>query len=46
MRLQQLKDGTFILCLPRVIVRALKWKKFDNLEVYIQNKGVYIIKKR
>ncbi|MFH1332497.1 MAG: AbrB/MazE/SpoVT family DNA-binding domain-containing protein [archaeon] len=46
MRLQQLKNGTYVVSLPSQIVRAKGWKKKDTLEVEIDKQGNLTLKKK
>lgn len=45
MKLQELKQGQFFLCLPRELVRAKGWKKADIINVTINKEGDFVLKK-
>jgi hypothetical protein len=45
MKLQQMKNGQYFVCLPRQIVRAKGWKKQDDLKVEIGPKGNIVLRK-
>jgi len=45
MKLQQLKQGQFFLCLPRELVRAKQWQKGDDIKVLINKEGDLVLKK-
>ena len=45
MKLQQMKNGQYFVCLPRQIVRAKGWKKQDDLKVEIDSKGNIVLRK-
>jgi|APSaa5957512622_1039677.scaffolds.fasta_scaffold106111_1 hypothetical protein len=44
MKLQQLKNGQFVISLPKQIVLAKGWKKGQNLKVEINSKGNIILR--
>lgn len=44
MKLQRLKTGQFLLCLPQPLVRAKGWEKGEELKVIIDSKGDLVIK--
>lgn len=44
MKLQQLKNGQFVISLPRQIVRAKGWNKGQVLKIEIDSKGNLILK--
>lgn len=39
MKIQQLSNGQFFVCLPRQIVRAKEWKKGDRVKILIDTNG-------
>lgn len=45
MKLQQMKNGQYFVCLPRQIVRAKGWEKADVLRVIIDKDGEIKLKK-
>jgi hypothetical protein len=44
MKLQQLKNGQFVISLPKQIVLAKRWEKGKNLKVEINSKGNIVLK--
>ena len=45
MKLQQLKHGVFVVSLPSQIIRAKEWKKGDDIQAKINDKGEIVLKK-
>lgn len=45
MKLQQLQNGAFVVCLPKQLVHAKQWKAGDILKVEINSKGNLELKK-
>jgi len=45
MKLQQMKNGQYFVCLPRQIVRAKSWKKRDEIKIEIDFRGNIVLKK-
>ena len=44
MKLQQMKNGQYFVCLPRQIVRAKGWKKADIIKIEINKNGDLVLK--
>lgn len=45
MKLQQMNQRQFFLCLPNQIIRAKQWKKGDTIKVSIDGKGDIVLRK-
>ena len=45
MKLQQMKQGQYFLCLPSQIVRAKGWEKHDDIKVLINKEGDLVLKR-
>jgi len=46
MRLQQMKQGQYLLTIPSQLVRAKGWKKQDTIEASIDSNGDIVLKKK
>jgi len=45
MKLQQTKDGQLFLNLRKAIANANSWKKGDDLELFLDQRGQWVLKK-
>lgn len=44
MKLQRMKNKQYTITVPSVLVRALRWKKFDKLTWKLNGKSLCLIK--
>ena len=45
MKLQQLKNGAYVITIPKQLAYAKKWSKGDNIKVEINKEGDLVLKK-
>ena len=45
MKLQQLKNGAYVLTLPKQIILAKQWQKGDDIKIMIDKEGNIVLKK-
>ena len=45
MKLQQMKNRQYFITLPNQIIRAKEWKKGDDIQVKISDKGEIVLRK-
>lgn len=44
MKIQQIKDNTYFVTIPKAIMKSMKWQKGDNLQLVITKHGLILEK--